>query len=286
LTELRSAEYDAFGPWVLPVAREADVPRAFQSYAFDFELSDFVLKLPRDIARRDATPSMHLYDRVLVVDASGLTVLVRDGDSFSVAEIHADAIVAVEDGNELLDGLLVVFGADGTRIEVPYNATSKVVIAAVAVRLIELAGAAGGATITSPTLDLMALGAADVAIVNAYRDVSKSGFDLYAAYGQSRPTSKESLISRVVKGRASVSAAVVCGNDRQLVVFARRKWVAYRGKPDLSARSIAIVRSRITAVESSAHPLLNDTTVVTMQAGAATIEFVVPQNSGALAALS
>jgi len=286
MTLTRSAEYDAFGPWILPVTDLDGVPRVFRDYPFDFASADLVLKLPRDIARRDATPDMHLYDRMLIVDATGITVLVRDGDVFAVTGISADAIAAVETGSELLDGWLTVFGIDGSRIEVPYNGTSRAVMSTVAERLIDLAGGSGGSWHEPQALELQALGESDVALVNAYNELRDSGFELLATYPGFSPRSKESLLARILKGRVRLSTAIICGNDRQLVVLSRRAWLTYRGKPDLSMRSLVVVRSRVTSVESSAHPLVHDVTDVMMHAGKAVLRCAVPNDSQAFAALT
>jgi hypothetical protein len=49
-------EYDAFGPWVDPVRTAEEVPPLYRDHPVDLAGSRLVLKVPRDIARRDATP--------------------------------------------------------------------------------------------------------------------------------------------------------------------------------------------------------------------------------------
>ena len=61
----RVSEYDAFGPWIDEVFAPEDVPRLFRNHALDFDAARLVLKVPRDIVRRDATPDMDLYDYLL-----------------------------------------------------------------------------------------------------------------------------------------------------------------------------------------------------------------------------
>lgn len=72
-------EYDAFGPWVDPVRSAEEVPPLYRDHPVDLAASRLVLKVPRDIARRDATPDMDLYDHLLVLEADALTVLSRRG---------------------------------------------------------------------------------------------------------------------------------------------------------------------------------------------------------------
>ena len=104
MTFERSSEWDAFGPWILPVTREEDVPRAFRSYPFGFDERGRILKVPRNIERRDASPGMHLYDQMLITDRDRLTILTRVDDGHAVSRVPSASIVAVEFGTELLQG--------------------------------------------------------------------------------------------------------------------------------------------------------------------------------------
>jgi len=283
----RTVEFDAFGPWILPVTTPDEVPRAFHEYPFEFDSADFILKLPRDIERRNANPAMHLYDRLLIVDAAGLTVLTRTGDGFDVSAIGADTIAAVAHSSELLDGLLTVHGTDGALVEVPFNGVSIALIVAVANRLGALAGATSYRARPSDPMAIDALGLGDVALANAYREAAAttSGLRVRAAYAGTSPASKESIVARALKGRARLSGAVICANDAELIVLSRRSGVRRSGKPDLSSKQTTIVRSRVTGVEASAHPSLRGVTVVTIALGDGRVAFDVPADGDAVEAL-
>ncbi|BDZ60782.1 hypothetical protein GCM10025873_05730 [Demequina sediminis] len=73
------SEYDRFGPWIDRVETEADVPRLFRPHGVDLAAARLVLKVPRNVARRDASPDMDLYDHLLVLGRDSLTVLSRRG---------------------------------------------------------------------------------------------------------------------------------------------------------------------------------------------------------------
>lgn len=62
MSTTRVSEYDRFGPWIDEVLDLEDVPRLFRSHPVDFDAARLVLKVPRDIARRDANAAMNLYD--------------------------------------------------------------------------------------------------------------------------------------------------------------------------------------------------------------------------------
>jgi len=70
-----TAEFDAFGPWIDEVRTASAVPRLYRDYPLDLDAARLVLKVPRNIARRDALPTMDLYDHLLVVGPHDLTVL-------------------------------------------------------------------------------------------------------------------------------------------------------------------------------------------------------------------
>jgi len=312
VTRTSTAEYDAFGPWILSVGTPDDVPRAFRGYPFDFSVAEFILKLPRDIARRDATPDMHLYDRMLVIDSSGLTVLSRIGDGFETTRIEPAAIGAVEHSIELLDGMLSVHGIDGTRVDVPYNGASRGVVAAVAKRLVDLATeadpvlqvesapgadpapeadrapATSAPARRSDPLDMYALGVHDIGLVNAYLEagVAFPGLRILATQPGTSPASNQSFVRRLIKGRIRLSGAVVAGTDDRLVVLSRRVWLRYRGRPDLSTKHTAIVRARVTRVTTSAHPVAQGVVTLTIELGAGAVAFAMPADSDAVRVLT
>ncbi len=58
MSATRVSEYDRFGPWIDEVLDLEDVPALFRDHAIDFDTARLVLKVPREIARRDATADM------------------------------------------------------------------------------------------------------------------------------------------------------------------------------------------------------------------------------------
>lgn len=273
MSEVRTPEYDAFGPWVLPVAVDDEVPRAFREYPFDFAGSSMVIKIPRDIARREASPAMHLYDRMLVVDGIGLAVLERTDESFTVTTVPFEAIAAVEVGNELLEGWFSVYGTDGTHVTIPFNGSSRPAITRVADRLMETPVVQPGGVRRSDELAIDALGPADTALVSDYRDATqRRELRLFASEAGSVPPSRESVLARIGRPRRRLSGIVLSGTDHELVVVSRRLGLRASVKPDLSSRELVIRRDRITGVTTSVNPLIKDVTTATVEAGTARIE--------------
>ena len=134
----RTAEFDAFGPWIDEVTDAEGVPRLFRSHQVDLTSTLLTIKVPRNISRRDADPSMDLYDHLVVVDDTGVTVLsrvetprVRAGavtaSSFTTQVLAWSDIIGVTVSNEFVDGLLTLHTA-GRAVTVPFNGSSLPIV--------------------------------------------------------------------------------------------------------------------------------------------------------------
>jgi len=288
MTFERSAEWDAFGPWILPVTSEEDVPRAFRGYPFAFDQPARILKVPRNVEQRDASPGMHLYDQMLIPEQDRLTILRRVDDGHTVSVVPSATIAAVEFGTELLQGWIAIHVDDGTRVDIVVNAAARDTLADIAHALVEAAAGAEVSEAESDRLPLDALGTGDdVAFVNGYRSVSlrRPGLRVSAAYRGRRPRVADGWVVRLRKGPARLSGAVFARNDRHLVSVSRREWLKRGTAPDLSLRTLIVARARVTGIEVREHGTARGVTTVELLAGAARIEFLVPTDSDAVAAL-
>jgi hypothetical protein len=277
VTAASTAEYDAFGPWILPVSSYDQVPPVFRSHPIDFTRAHDVLKVPREVARRDATPRSHLYDALLVLDGEGLEVLTRVGHRYTVERIARDSIAAVDSGAELLAGWLSVLATDGRRIDVAFNGGSLPVITDLADRLL-----GWSATDLEPAardvLDLTALGFHDVGLVNGYNSVPDPQHRrrVVAAYAERTPVSRRSSLHRLLDGRSRLSGAVFGSDERYAVVTTRSEWVRSTRKPDLSLRRIVIPKHQVTSVAVTEHAFLDDVAELTIRCHATRLVLAVP----------
>lgn len=119
-----SAEYDAFGPWIHEIRSKDEVPKLFREYPLDLASAAMTIKVPREIERRDANPSMDLYDVVLSVGPEQLTVLTRHDHRFDFRDVPYRDIQGITESVDLLDGRLVL-SAEGGDVAVKYNASSN-----------------------------------------------------------------------------------------------------------------------------------------------------------------
>lgn len=120
------AEYDAFGPWLLPVKSAAEMPRRFQSAYAGLEDADYLIKIPRSIDRRDACPGSDLYGAVFALDDDGFTFLTanEDSDGFVSRHVIWDDVAAVRTVNNLLHADFVLLLKEGDALTVSYNSSS------------------------------------------------------------------------------------------------------------------------------------------------------------------
>ena len=293
-------EYDAFGPWVLPVTGPDEVPPLFRRHPIDFTGTQLVLKVPRPIERRDALPSMDLYDHLLILQASGLTVLTRVEDQVRTHVVAPSELLAIEDATDLLDGRLTLFTAlpEGP-VTVHYNGSSRDVVGQLVdglrafwgggprARSAEAAGVAGEAAeaagVEPPTqLGLTALGP-DVALVTAYRELARTEPWIRLLSAQARqqvvPAGQGAgaALARALHTLwpMTVQGAIVTGDGRELQVVHRREWWLRGRRPVHSLARTVIPLARVVGIEAEDDPRYAGVRVLTVVMGPARISFPV-----------
>ncbi|MFS0701500.1 hypothetical protein AB6N24_16130 [Cellulomonas sp. 179-A 4D5 NHS] len=139
-TGASTAEYDAFGPRIDEVRSPQDVPRLFRTHPLDLDAAHLVLKVPRNISRRDATADMDLYDHLVVLAHDELTVLTRlealtdAGEPPASLDDHARGyrtwssrpadVVALRDVTSMLDARLDLLTQDGRALTLRYSGSA------------------------------------------------------------------------------------------------------------------------------------------------------------------
>ena len=293
-----SAEFDAFGPWVDPVFDAAGMPALYRDYPVDFDASRLVLKVPRNISRRDALPTMHLYDHLIVVGPAALIVLSRTDDGYAESSIGYGDIAVIRDSVDLVDGRFSIHTRTGATLSVAYNGSSQQVISRLTDVLRELALAATSGrpdvalpSVTAPPapLDLLDLGKQDVGLVTSYFDLHRheAGARLLAAHGRSTLTPNGGLLGRALHALypMTLHGAVLCRTDRELQIVGRRSWLVRGNTPDLSRSLTSIPLAAIDAITARPHPKYLAVTVVGLSLGAFTFDLLLPTGSAAEQAL-
>ena len=290
----RTAEFDAFGPWVDEVHDPTELPALYRNHPVDFAASHLVLKVPRNISRRDAQPGMHLYDHLLVVAPAAFTVLSRTGDGYTESSIGYGDIAVIEDSVDLVDGRLGIHTRAGATLTVPYNGSSQQVITRLTDVLRQLACAAAGSgpgsALPQPdappaALDLLDLGRQDVGLVTSYFDLLRHEPDagLLAAHGRVALVPRGGVFSRLVHAvhPMTLHGAVFCRTERELQIVGRRHWLVRGKAPELSRSLTTIPLAAIDAIILHPHPKYLDASVVTIALGDMRYEAVLPAGSAA-----
>jgi hypothetical protein len=301
------AEYDAFGPWIDEVRSPSEVPRLFRAHPLDFEAASLVLKVPRNIVRRDANPAMHLYDALLVLDSAGLLVLTRAGDDFTARRVPFTSIVALQNDSLLLDARFTVHTADGGPLVVPYNGSARESIDRLVDRMRALmtpssaaapAGPAAPSTTAAPAGPVapVALPAhpRDAGLVAAFADfeAAEPEITLLATHPtlRLRPPGGAGAVARARHALRPMTlhGAVVAATPGELHVLHRREWLARGSQADISDAHTLVVRRPGARPASHAHPLYPDAVVVTLPTGGDPLELVLDADTAnaVLASLS
>jgi hypothetical protein len=272
-------EFEEFGPWILQVRTSDDLPPLFRDSGIEPAACRLVLKVPRDIERRNATPDMDLYDYLIAAGDETLTVLVRQEHGFATARFPFDEVVAIEDSVRLLDGRLVLHTAAGQAVRVAYNGSSQDLILEL-VRLLRV-GYVPFSVLPGPDVVHREpdLGLADRALVGVWREVvgREPGMRLVHAAARRVVTPATGPFSPVVQRLRPVTmhASIALADDREIQLIHRREWFASGGDNHSLARTI-VPRSRIVAARSDRHPRYRDVCMVTVRLEDVTLTVPVP----------
>ena len=123
----RNKEYDAFGPWIYEIDEEHDVPGIFRNYCNEDDKQLMLIKIPREIERREASPGMDLYDYLIGAYDTHIRILKRTGKKVNERTVYYDNIIAVKDIHALLNGEVILFTENEPFI-ILYNTVSEDII--------------------------------------------------------------------------------------------------------------------------------------------------------------
>ncbi len=266
----RTEEFDAFGPWVLPVSDAEGVPRLFRPHAGDPATAEIMLKVPRKISRRDANPAMDLYDHLLLVRDGTVVLLSRaPGERGGVRKrsLGAAELLAIEESVNLLDGRLLLYTREGPALRVAFNGASRDTVRGFVdvVRAHWTQGLSPGEPEPEPDPHPVPLGlrdlGPDVALVTEYRALvaAEPAMRLLGAHPRQTvvPATTESrgTLTRLAHRirPMHLQGAVVCSDGRELVVLHRRPWWARGQRPVHSVARTVLPIARAGAPELVDH---------------------------------
>ncbi|PKQ27011.1 MAG: hypothetical protein CVT64_00745 [Actinobacteria bacterium HGW-Actinobacteria-4] len=310
------SEYDRFGPWIDKVEGPEDVPRLFRTHPLDFATARQVLKVPRNIPRREAKPEMDLYDHLLILEDTQLTVLSRITSEAALSAAPADPrgydsftapfaeVVAVKDVATLLDGRLTVATSGGASTTVRYNAATRPKITAMVNELREVTatGAPGpiGAAIQSGAGRLAGFSEtpgvanADQLLVSDFLETRRGNPQLraWASYGRRHvkpggegfEAAKRSIAHAL--SPMTLQGAVFTVDEHALEIFGRHAWLVRGNTPVHSSARLVVPLSAIDRIVVEPNEVYPGVAMITIHAGAWSTDIAVPNESAAHKLLS
>jgi hypothetical protein len=283
-------EFERFGPWIDAVRTEDDVPRLFRDAGLDLSAIRAAIKIPRDIERRLANPSMDLYDHLLAIGSDTLTILTRVGSEYTRASVAIADVVAVEEGANLLDGRLALHTADGGTTSLSFNGSSRASMVAFIDLLRPGAPASSARRLGDGRRDLRRgdLGENGDGVIASFRDATRAQPGLRAIAASSTESARTSstfggLIDRI-RPRV-LQPTVLATDERQLVLFSRTRSIADARQPDVSELRRLVDVDRLRTITLRPHPRYGNATIATLHVAAAEIEVVAPTRSELIDAL-
>lgn len=118
-------EYDAFGPWLMEVKTESEMPRCFLSFYEQHKDAQFLIKVPRNAERRMLRPGMDLYTSLVAVHDQGVNILTNQHTAVLSQDLGWDDIVAIRTSKNLLLGQWSLLMRNGPpEAEIDYNTVS------------------------------------------------------------------------------------------------------------------------------------------------------------------
>ncbi|GAA1618580.1 hypothetical protein [Actinoplanes couchii] len=278
-------EFDAFGPWIDEVHTVGDLPRLYRDAGLDPAAHRLVLKVPRDIERRNANAAMHLYDYLIALDAETLTVLSRVGDTYETVRLPLDRVMAIQDSVRLLNGVLTVHATDGTAVTVSYNGSAAGPIRNL-IRLLRQGYLPQRVEppIPDPYRIEPRLDREDTGLLTDYRHLVEQEPQLQLLNVSVRRTvtpvaTAERLYRRIWP--IVLHASITVADDREIQIIHRRDWFT-PGGDDLSLARTILPRARVGELTAYPHDRYQDVHVLAVRAG--TTEFGFPVLAGPLSA--
>jgi hypothetical protein len=301
------SEYDRFGPWIDEVETLDDMPPLYRDYPVDLEAAQLVLKVPRNIARRDATPDMDLYNHVLILEKASVTVLSRHtGEAqgstprsergYDALVLAHDEIAAIRDVATLLDGRLTIATSKGVSITVRYNTASRAMISSLVDQLQAATKTQAPSTLGEALLsrapkqagsaESLGIGRGEKLLVSEFMDARRSNSRLrpWASHGRKRVRPRgeglKATLLRVTHALSpmTVHGAVFSTDGSALEIFSRKAWLVRESSADHSAARLVMPLSAIDSVEMRPHELYPEVTITTLHAGEWSTDMALPHD--------
>lgn len=267
-----TAEYDAFGPWIYEIRSKDEIPRLFRSHPIDLSAALMTVKVPRDIERRNANPSMDLYDLLISLGPEKVTTLTRRGREYDVRDFAYREIQGITEFVDLLDAR-ITFHTESGPVVARYNASSTDIMSHL-VELVRKRYTAGGRGRPATKTRRQGSSAPDVedALRAYYRRLSHEEGGARSLGVQKRhgvePVAGSAMAR--VKARAwptTLQSTIFSLGERELQVVHRGRSFVTGYKPVQSLARTLLPLERISAVEVRPNASYADVSALVVRVG-------------------
>jgi hypothetical protein len=117
-------EYDQFGPWLIEIKSQEDIPPQFSEQQHFFEDAVYSFKIPVHQERRNMKPGMLLYPEVVIIQQDFIMHLKIDGERIQAEKMWYTDVLFLTHGGDLLDNYIGLQSIQGEMI-IKYNLVSQ-----------------------------------------------------------------------------------------------------------------------------------------------------------------
>lgn len=123
----RKKEYDEFGPWIIKIKGEDDVPGQYEQYTRQILSGSIAFKIPVNVDRREIEEGMLLYDTVVSIDGSKLRLYIGTESGCEEKETDIRNITYIQCMINMLTGRLIL-GTTNEIIEFNFNPVGREIV--------------------------------------------------------------------------------------------------------------------------------------------------------------
>ena len=218
------AEYHSFGPWIFEISEKHPLPPIFIPYYKKFDDQLLLVKIPRNIDRKDAKPGMDLYDYVIGMYEDYMYILERKDNTVEENKITYREIEGLNILNDLLIGELTLYLTNRV-LKIPYNTVSDDLIhKMVKISRDRYANAVcllKGKNAYEPNQ----LKKTDVLFSNLLKDMERNGDlfnNIFVQPAVNLKTNKSNILRKIFKiTREKLLNSLYLTNDKELAVITR-----------------------------------------------------------------
>ena len=117
-------EYREFGPWILEIKSDDDVPDLFRkNYAYNNSV-EIAIKIPIPLDRRQAKKGMDFYKSIVSFNKDEVSVFRKNRKEITSEHFSYDKIKAVKNMVDLLEAVMTIY-SDGKIHTIKYNSVSE-----------------------------------------------------------------------------------------------------------------------------------------------------------------